>query len=218
MRGWLLSAFLIAGCAFGQSKSALESDPKGWIDILPPASLKGWTRISIPPTQPVHPESQWKVDTANKLLICEGDKGHDFFRYDPEFADFIFHVEFRYTKLADETGKRYNSGIFARNNADGTIWHQAQVGSLSGGHFFGVTPFKGEKKRVNLQDKNKPSVVKAAGEWNTLEIRAQGEKMTLWINGEVTSEWDNLEVRKGHVGLEGEGYRIEFRQLKIKKL
>ena len=218
MRGWLLSSLLIAGCCFGQTRSALESDAKGWKDIMPPASLKGWTRISIPPTAPLNPEQQWKLDAAAKTLVCEGDKGHDWLRFDTEYSDFIFHAEFKFTKLADETGKRYNSGIFARNNADGSIWHQAQIGSSSGGYFFGFTPQNGEAKRANLLDKTKPSLVKPAGEWNTVEIRAQGKKMTLWVNGEVTGEWDNLEVQKGHVGLEGEGYRIEFRNLKIKTL
>jgi hypothetical protein len=218
MRGWLLSAFLIAGCAFGQTKSALETDAKGWKDILPPESLKGWTRISIPPTQPLNPEQQWKVDSANRFLVCEGDKGHDWLRYDQELGDFIFHVEFRFTKLQDETGKRYNSGIFARNDEQGNIWHQAQIGSSSGGYFFGTTLVAGEKKRFNLLDKTKPSLVKAAGEWNTVEIRAQGKKMTLWVNGEVTSEFDNTDVTKGYIGLEAEGYRIEFRSLKLKNL
>jgi hypothetical protein len=89
---------------------------------------------------------------------------------------------------------------------------------LNGGYFFGVTMANGEKKRGNFLDKAKTSPVKAAGEWNALEIRAQGKKMTLWVNGEVSSEWDNMEVTKGYVGLEGEGYRIEFRNLKLKKI
>ena len=218
MRGWLLSAFLIAGSAFGQTKSALEMDAKGWKDILPPKSLAGWTRISIPPTQPLNPEQQWTVDTKNKLLICDGTKGHDWLRYDKEFGDFIFHVEFKFTKLPDDTGKKYNSGVFVRNDAEGNIWHQAQIGSSNGGYFFGTTLSNGEKKRVNLLDKTKPSPVHPAGEWNALEVRAQGKKMTLWVNGEVSSVLENMDVTKGYVGLEAEGYRIEFRNLKIKTL
>jgi hypothetical protein len=38
------------------------------------------------------------------------------------------------------------------------------------------------------------------------------------VNGEVTSELDNTDVTKGYIGLEAEGYRIEFRNLKLKSL
>ena len=210
MRGWLLS-LVFAVSALGQTGG-------GWKNILPPPSLKGWTRIAIPPTQPLGAKQQWSVDKKNKTLVCAGDQGHDWLRYDQEVTDFVFHAEFRFTKLADESKARYNSGIFVRNNSDGAIWHQAQIGSSSGGYFFGVTRVKGENKRLNFQDKTKPSPVKPAGEWNTIEVRAQGNRMTLWVNGGVASEWNDLEVTKGYLGLEAEGYHIVFRNLKIKKL
>jgi hypothetical protein len=60
--------------------------------------------------------------------------------------------------------------------------------------------------------------VKPVGEWDTYEIRAVGPKMTLWVNGGVTTEITNLEVPKGFVGLEAEGYLIQFRNIKLKTL
>jgi hypothetical protein len=218
MRGFLASFCLLSACLFGQTKSALETDPKGWRDILPDASFRGWTRVAIPPTQPLNRETQWKVDEKNRILICEGDKGHEWLRYDAELGDLILHVEFRFTVLPEEQKPRYNSGVFVRNSADGTIWHQAQLGGGSGGYFFGNTKVAGELKRINLNDKTKPSRVKPAGEWNALEITARGDKLTLWVNGEVTSVWEKLEVPRGYIGLEAEGYRIEFRNLKLKRL
>ncbi len=92
-------------------------------------------------TTPMDPVSQWKVDTANKVLICEGDQGHEFLRYDKELADFIFHAEWRFAKI--ENGKGYNSGVMVRNSADGIIWHQAQTGDASGGFLMGNTLVKG---------------------------------------------------------------------------
>jgi hypothetical protein len=220
MRRSTRALLLISACAAlcaAETPSALQSQPKGWKDILPKPSLQGWTRVAIPPTQPLSPDNQWKVDTRNKLLACEGDKGHEWLRYDRPLADFIFHVEFRYTKLEDEKA-RYNSGIYGRNDARGDIWHQAQIGGGTGGYFFGVTEAGGERKRLNLLDKTQPSRVKPAGEWNTVEIHAQGDKMSLWVNGDITSVWENMEVRQGHIGLEAEGFRIEFRNLRLKEM
>jgi hypothetical protein len=42
--------------------------------------------------------------------------------------------------------------------------------------------------------------------------------LTLWVNGAVTCEFAECGQPEGHVGLEGEGYRIEFRNLKVKPL
>ena len=60
--------------------------------------------------------------------------------------------------------------------------------------------------------------VKPAGEWNTLEVTAAGKALTLWVNGAVTCQFEDCGREKGRVGLEGEGYRIEFRNLKVKAL
>jgi hypothetical protein len=60
--------------------------------------------------------------------------------------------------------------------------------------------------------------VKHAGEWNTIEITAVGKVLTLWVNGAVTCQFEDCGQAKGRLGLEGEGYRIEFRNLKVKAL
>ena len=195
--------------------SALEQDPQGWTDILPPADLKGWTRLPIPHTGKLGPE-QWHVDAANRLLICNGDGGHDWLRYDRELADGIFHVEWRFAKVEGKSG--YNSGVFIRNAADGSIWHQAQVGSESGGYYFGDTPIEGKIQRFNLSKQLHDQRVREAGEWNTYELTARGKKLTAWVNGAVTSEFSDCQVPKGYIGLEGEGWRIEFRNIKLKEL
>ena len=213
----LLSILLLAGLGcWAQTPSALESDPKGWTDIMPDPSLKGWTRLAFLTTSPLDPVSQWKVDTTNKVLVCEGDHGHEFFRYDKELADIIFHAEFRFTKI--ENGKGYNSGVMVRNNAEGTIWHQAQAGEESAGWLFGNSPVKGMPTRVNFRSQMKGTPVKPAGEWNVYEMTARGPKITLWVNGVVTGEMTDCEVPKGYLGLEAEGYRVEFRNLKLKEL
>ena len=62
-------------------------------------------------------------------------------RWNKEFGDCVFHVEWKFTPIAN--GKRYNSGIFVRNSEDATIWHQAQTGDASGGFLFGDTPVDG---------------------------------------------------------------------------
>ncbi len=195
---------------------ALEADASGWVDITPPADLQGWSRVPVPPGAPLGKE-QWHLDASGKMLVCEGDGGHDMLLCDREFGDAVFHCEFRYTKVEGKTG--YNSGIYARNSKDGGLWHQAQVGDANGGYLFGETPDAGGNKKFFTTAKEvTDGRVKPAGEWNTVEITARGKVLTLWVNGAVTCEIKDCGNPKGLVGLEGEGYLIEFRNLKVKEL
>jgi len=134
---------------------------------------------------------------------------------DKEIGDVIFHFEFRYTRIEGKTG--YNSGAYVRNSEDGSIWHQAQFGDAKDGYLFGETlTAEGKKKFFNLAKQVKDMRVKPAGEWNTFEVTAHGKVLTLWVNGATTCQFPDCGLAKGRVGLEAEGYRIEFRNLKIK--
>jgi hypothetical protein len=205
--GLLSLGFCLCLAAVGDetSPSALERDSSGWIDLLADAGpeLRGWTRGSIPPGRELKPESQWRLDPQSGHLICQGDGGHDWMRWDRELGDFIFHVEWRFTPVAGKKG--YNSGVYARNSADAKIWHQAQTGDASGGYLFGDTPDGDKLKRINLEKQKSGNRVKPAGEWNTFEMTCKGKEMNLWVNGAVTNTWHDCPVPRGYVGLEAEG-------------
>ncbi len=200
--------------AADEGRSALESDPSGWVNILPSADLKGWYRVAVPPSAPLG-RQHWHVNVQEKVLVCDGDGGHDMLLTEREYANAIFHFEFRYTKI--EGGKGYNSGAYVRNNQDGSIWHQAQFGDAKDGFLFGQT-LGTEGKKKSFRAPALSQRVKPAGEWNTVEITARGKTLTLWINGAKTAEFEGCGLEKGHLGVEAEGYRIEFRDLKVKEL
>jgi hypothetical protein len=209
--GLLLAAELNLRAADEPTKSALESDPTGWKDIMPASDLKGWFRVPIPITGKLT-RAQWHVQDG--MLVCDGDGGHDMLLLDRKLHDCIFHVEFCLTKIEGKTG--YNSGVFIRTPRDGAIWHQAQVGSLNGGYYFGETPSGAGTKKFNTSIP--PCRVKEAGEWNTYELTARGPDLKLWVNGFPAAELPDCGLDKGYIGLEGEGYLIQFRNLKLKKL
>jgi hypothetical protein len=194
-----------------EAPGLLESEPAGWIDVQPGPDLAGWTRRPWPATAVLGPQ-QWTVDAATGHLVCDGKGGHEWLRYDRETSDAAFHVEWRFTPV--EGADKYNSGVLARTATDLSAWHQAQVG-LNGGFLFGVTPVGGVVKRVTQEPA--AARVRPAGEWNVYELVARGRTLSLWVNGAVTSEIA-VDVPRGHFGLEAEGWRIEFRNLKTKPL
>jgi hypothetical protein len=196
----------------------LSADPSGWFDLMPRDSLEGWTRVSVPPGKPLDPINQWSLDKEHGTILCEGNHGHEWLRYGHEYVNILLHVEWRFAKR--EGLKGYNSGIFVRNDLTGRVWHQAQVGAHA--YIFGQTLVHGELTPIiDEMWKHHPADVNPlhpVGEWNTYEIRCDGPKITLWVNGEFTDEFEALEVLKGYWGLEAEGFRIEFRNIKLKQL
>jgi hypothetical protein len=194
-----------------ESASLLERDPAGWTSVQPGPDLAGWTRQPWPATAALGPQ-QWSVDAATGYLVCDGKGGHEWLRLEGERGDAAFHVEWRFTPV--EGADKYNSGVLARTAADLSAWHQAQVG-LKGGFLFGVTPVDGVAKRITQEPAG--ARIRPAGEWNTYELVARGRTLSLWVNGAVTSEVA-IDVPRGHLGLEAEGWRIEFRNLKVRPL
>lgn len=206
----------VVSASGAETQSKLQSDPAGWEDILPPTDLKGWYRVPVPPTGQLG-RAQWHVEAGKKILVCDGDGGHDLLLFDREIGDAVFHFEFCYTKIEGKTG--YNSGAYVRNSRDGAIWHQAQFGDAKDGYLFGQTlGADNQPKWFHLGKQVTDMRVKPAGEWNTLEVTAAGKVLTLWVNGAVTCQFEACGREKGYLGLEGEGYRIEFRNLKVKAL
>ena len=211
-----LTAYLVLFSAPLRAQKAAAHDTSGWVDVFPGASFHNWTRVAIPPDKALDPVSQWSVDEVRRIIICEGNHGHEWLRYDRELADLILHVEWRFTKREGLTG--YNSGIFIRNSLDGRVWHQAQIGAGNDGYLFGQTVLDGKLTDIVFSPKPEVNHIKPPGEWNTYEIRCQGPKITLRVNSQPSSEFAVPEVLKGYLGLEAEGFRIEFRNIKYKLL
>jgi hypothetical protein len=74
--------------------------------------------------------------------------------------------------------------------------------------------------------------LKPAGEWNEQEIRAQGKKISITLNGEqildadlstvtdakVLAKHPGLQRTSGRIGFLGHKSRVEFRNIRIKPL
>ena len=184
------------------------------VNLFPADAQAQWTRIAIPPTNPVSQIAQWHIDAAKRQILCDGNGGHDWLRFNRELGNFTFHVKWRFMPLPGPP--KYNSGVFFRNNEDGSIWNQAQT-SPGGGYIFGVTQVDGKTQHYNLQKEMKENRVKPAGQWNVYDIRCVGDTCTLAVNGMVVNTI-HVGLEKGYIGLESEGYQIEFKDFKVKEL
>jgi HEAT repeat protein len=131
-----------------------------------------------------------------------------------EYGDFEMMVDWRITKAGD-------SGIYLRGSPQVQIWDTsrievgAQVGS--GGLYNNQ---KNPSKPLKVAD-NK------VGEWNTFRIVMIGEKVSVWLNGElvvdnVTLEnyWDRTIpiFPKGAIELQAHGTDLAFRDIYVREI
>lgn len=184
------------------------------VNVFPADSQAQWKRIAIPPTNAVSDVAQWHIDAAKREIVCDGNGGHDWLKFNHELRNFTFHVKWRFTPLPGTP--KYNSGVFFRNNEDGSIWHQAQT-TPEGGYLFGLTPVDGKPTSFNASKEMTENRVKPAGKWNVYDIRCVGDTCTLAVNG-ATVNTVHIGVDKGYIGLESEGFKIEFKDFKVTEL
>ncbi|MEV0171424.1 ThuA domain-containing protein [Streptomyces sp. NPDC050803] len=68
------------------------------------------------------------------------------------------------------------------------------------------------------------SALNPPGEWNTYEIRVEGERLRVWLNGVKINDFTNSDparsLRDGHVGIQNHGAddQVSFRDIRIKEL
>jgi hypothetical protein len=214
----MLLAFPVAAVAQEADKSpaktALESDPEGWVDLMPGKDLSGWKRVAIAPDKELSAKNAWSVKDG--LLVCDGVGIKEMFLYDQELGDGVFHIEWRFKKL--EGKQDYNSGAYVRT-LDGKVWHQVQIAHLEKppfmGDLFGDKWVDGKPERYIVRGEGDKHA-KSPGEWNTHEITMKGKTIEVAINGAKALSWNDCQVPKGRVGLQAEFFYIEFRNLKFK--
>jgi len=131
-----------------------------------------------------------------------------------EYGDFEMFVDWKITKDGD-------SGIYLRGTPQVQIWDTsrtdvgAQVGS--GGLYNNqVNPSKPLKVADN-----------EVGEWNTFRILMVGEKVSVWLNGELVTDnvkmenyWDRkIQIfPKGPIELQAHGTDLAFREIYIREI
>jgi hypothetical protein len=163
--------------------------------------------------------------SADGVLRCKGmPKGYLYTEKD--YGSFVLTLEWRWPP-----GKKAGSGgVLLRMTGRHKVWPkslEAQINAGDAGDFWGLDGFRlsgpAERRKTientpfgtltNLK-KIKP-LEKAPGEWNRYEIRAEGEKVTLSINGQLVNEATGCEAAPGKICLTSEGDEIEFRNLQL---
>jgi hypothetical protein len=73
---------------------------------------------------------------------------------------------------------------------------------------WGVTEGK-ERRIINLTDGSE----KPLGEWNQMKIKCEGDKITVWVNGDLVNDGFAATAQKGQIALQAEGEEVEFKDI-----
>lgn len=78
---------------------------------------------------------------------------------------------------------------------------------------WGIT--EGKERRIkNLTDNSE----KPLGEWNKMIIECRGDKIKVWVNGDMVNDGYGATVQKGQIALQAEGAEVEFRKVDLTQL
>ena len=173
------------------------------VNLFNGKNLQGWQ---------VHGTEFWYVEDG--LLVCESgpDKAYGYLSTETHYDNFDLSVDFK----QEANG---NSGIFFRSTIEGTKISGWQVevappGSNSGGVYesYGrgwlIQPDKAKDKALKM------------GNWNTMRIRVENDKVETWLNGTpmITLDDEKIGEGKGSIALQihdGGGIKVKWKNIKL---
>lgn len=195
------------------------------LELFNGKNLAGWQHVLEDPNVPR--EAVWSV--KNGLLICNGTS-LGVLHTANKFENFRFVLEYRWAP----GGQPGNNGILTRINgparalprcaevqlkhgdAGDVLGLQGMTVAAGQPRFFEIKAHKiaGDIAGVRkLADAEKPP-----GEWNCVEVLAQGDGYTVWMNGQQINQATGVEVAAGPLGLQSEGGEIHFRRATLTPL
>lgn len=176
-------------------------------------NMEGWV-LYTDPSSDVKPEEVFIIKDG---VISVTGMPYGYMRTAKKFADYVAHVEFRWTD-----GKGSNSGFFHRIQDGDKMWPgmvEVQLKNESVGDLLGsvknTVEAPGGPKRVLRIDE--PDLESPVGEWNTVDVKAVGSKITITLNGKVVNEAET-DLTEGFIALQSEGGPLEFRNVWVKEI
>lgn len=219
--GCVCGGFFLLGLA----SCSTPGEPKHATELFNGKDLAGWQHVLAEPA--VAMSQVWNVSEG--ILTCQG-KPLGFLYRGPEVTNFRLVVEYRWPPGSPPG----NSGIFSRVSQPFkplpcAIEVQLKHGSagdllgLQGKPVAGGQPrfFEVKKHAVAgdiagvakmLDAENSP------GEWNRVEILAQGPRYQVWLNGKLVNQANGVALAAGPVGIQSEGGVIQFRRITLTPL
>jgi hypothetical protein len=158
---------------------------------------------------------KWYVEEG--LLISESgpDEQYGYLCTTEFYDDFVLTLEF----LQEANG---NSGVFFRSTVDGTKVQGWQVEvAPPNKHTGGIYESYGRGWLIKPNARKEAALM--ADAWNTMKIKAKGDRVTTWLNGKRMVRIKDEKIGTGEGGIclqihDGGGIRVKWKNLELKPL
>ncbi len=223
MKNCICLALFTCAIFFGTSSSLAQSR-----SLFNGKDLSGW-HVDVPEMD-TNAKAINPFIIRNGLLVSLGEpQGH--LITDARYENFRLQIEYRF---AAEPG---NCGVLVFASTPRSLYKmfpksvEVQMMHENAGDFWcivedikvpdmekrrgakaewGIT--EGKKRRIlNLTDGSE----KPLGEWNTMMIECLGNKVKVWLNGDLVNYGFNCTAHKGNIALQAEGSEVEFRKVEL---
>ena len=225
-RGFIRSAaygIAAAGLVWGDIVS--PSQAKGRVvKLFNGRNLDGWYTFLRTKGKNNDPESIFKVE--GKMIHVLG-KDFGYMSTINEYDNFHLTVEFKWgeQKFPPREKAKRDSGILYRfpMGQEDKVWPhsiECQVQEGDCGDFWLVagTTIVGDGVTQTRYFQKKKDAEKPHGQWNKIEIVADGGKCSHLVNGVLVNEATEASVSKGKILLQSEGAEVFYRKVELRTL
>jgi hypothetical protein len=209
-----ISAILLLSLTFGVGACS-RMNARGHNTDLLATGLIGWQQIG-------GQKRTWRF--VDGVLSTDG-AGGGWLSTSRQYADFILSLEFRVPPGG-------NSGVFLRAPHEGNPAYaglELQILDDYAEQWSGLEPYQYSGSIYDVQAPSERAG-QQAGRWQKMMILAQGPRIAVALNGEKVIDTNmtyyphkldthpGLARRRGYIGLQNHGSRIEFRNIRIRAL
>ena len=163
----------------------------------------------------------WKVEEG--VLRTDGQhKGY--IRTEMPYADYKLQLDWRWPAQPG------NSGVLIHLVNGDVLWPKGFEVQLASGRAGDLSSYVDARSKEEIVSRNPTgfstgrlshqgeSTEKPVGEWNTLQVVAAGNTLTIWVNDIKTNQMTDVVPGAGMIGLQSEGTPIDFRKITLTPL
>lgn len=220
----LAAVLLLTAC-----RSAPPESDNATRSLINGKDLAGW-RVDIPAADD-HPDIAPSFIVRDGMAVSLGEpQGH--LITDAVYSNYRLEVEYRFV---DKPG---NCGVLVYASTPRALYDmfpqsiEVQMNSGHAGDFWCIgeniaVPNMASRRHgppenwgggpdnsrriLNLTDESESPV----GQWNRMVIECLGDKVRVWINGDLVNDGFDATATSGRIGLQAEGVEVEFRKLDL---
>lgn len=203
----VLCCLVVSRAARADEQNKIESED-GFVSLFNGKDLDGWEGD----------KDLWKVEDTAIVGDSAGIKHNQFLCTKKAYEDFELRLDFKLHKGIGNSGVQFRTKRLPDTTE--VSGYQADVGEK----YWGCLYDESRRNKVLVQAPEELEKHLKKDDWNTYVIRAEGDRITLTLNGFRTVDYreeDNDIPRTGIIALQvhsGPPLRVEFKNIRIKVL